>query len=309
MAAVLAVSACGRFGYQDAQDLDPPGDEIGSFSAELLDCSVFGGEVYTTLTADFATANAVHWLITRNGNVDITEYRLGISQERGPLEQGYADWWKFDRSPELVDPTFHLGDSWSFTDDLSPATTYYAQLVGIAPDGTCYRSNIAQASTTDDLTESVLIYAEGESGTYPPSFYYSERAPLSGTSHYEYTSEEDVWENLRFDGLSVDVTAMPAAAFDRSVLEFSVRVDGGAINEWSVVQFDTANTEVYNWQPFYIRRDGQYRRYQMPLRKLELDGNPLTWDVLQAGLVTQVGVGSQWAVGAQVAIDDVRIRW
>jgi hypothetical protein len=294
---VWFAAACGRVGFDD-----------GGATAQLR-CDRVATSTLSQLAPRFATASQIHWQWRRDPGATFVEYRLGIATAAAALADGWANWWTAAANPEFDHPSLLelLDDAWTMTDGHAASTTYVARVVAFDDTGGCHSTDIATATTAADYTHDAVAFDDAAApATIPDTMQY-----VAGADpHYEFVSPRSEWENLRVYGLAIDLVGagLTAADFDHAIVEVSVAVGGGEISNWSVLQFGVLDGPVFTVEPFFIRRDGSPRTYQVPLSALAVDSTPIGYDDLTIP-VEQIGIGTMWEVGAVVSVDDFRIRW
>jgi hypothetical protein len=299
----------------------------GAEPAEMFDVVSFA--------ADWSTPNAIHWTWGVEGEADAFhawEVRVATSTEE--LEAGGGVVFDGSLNPELDRFTLRNTNeeepvTGTITDDLLPATEYFARLSVLdTAGGRSVSANVAVRTTTAAPVDGVTIFADAD--PFPPGVAYpmgcyvrTDGAPAAGTtSHFELhhfcdaagnaSCTEDVdgqpecWENLRLQDMSVPVPGLTAGDFSDAYLELYVAIEApaGAVGHgwWSELSID-ASDAIWKYTGLTIRADGEYRRYQVPLTQFGLGPETL------ASLAQGVRVGSTWTAGSRIRVDEVRIRW
>jgi hypothetical protein len=223
--------------------------------------------------------------------------------------------------------------------DLSPSTTYYAQLEVVDTGGGVSMSpNMAVKSTGLQPVYAVTIFDDAFASTpglvLPSCYAQSMEAPAEDSAvHFEWlvrcldvggggasTCDNVVqswpvcWENLRWEDMSIaltDAVSFGPGAFERAYVEFFVAIDAsgadseGPTHGWWADAGITLEGGLKSFPRLTYRSDGAYRRYQIKLSEF---GAGLGYEDFE-GSLDGFRVGTQWAHGALVRVDEVRIRW
>lgn len=299
------------------------------------------GEAFeiVAFSADWSTPNAIHWTWQVEGQeADFHAWEVHLSTSAEALESGtdvvVVDG---DDNPEL--DRFFLRNTQmdervvgTVTADLEPSVEYFARLhVLDTAGGRTVSPNVAVKATGPAPIGGVPIFHDEDPfppGYALPSCYVrTDVAPYEGTHHFELrhactatdvatcASDEaeptvECWENLRLQDMSVELGAgFEASEFNDAYLELFVAIDASGVPSgapghgwWSEIKLRAADA-VWSYSPITIRADTTYRRVQIPLAQLGLDHATL------AGLVQGVDVGSEWAHGSVIRVDEAQIRW
>jgi hypothetical protein len=289
-------------------------------------------------SADWSTPNAIHWTWQVEGDeADFHAWEVHIATSAEALDSGtdvaIVDG---DQNPEL--DRFFLRNTLmdepvvgTITADLEPEVEYFARLhVLDTAGGRSTSPNVAVKATGAAPIGGVPIFRDDSPSpgyALPDCYVRSDVAPHTGTHHYELqhacTSDGaptctpdaaepsvECWENLRLQDMSVDLgPGFAASEFNDAYLEVWVAVDASGAPSgapghgwWSAIRLRAAG-EVWPYAPVTIRADATYRRLQVPLGRLGLDHATL------AGIVQGVDVGSEWAHGSVIRVDEAWIRW
>ena len=306
--------------------VDAPGSDIGPRPDAPGEDGVF--EV-ANLRAAWATPNAIRWAWDPLGaEGDLAYYELVVGQSE---DLAGARVWDVGDNPELGRyrlPRTGLGDvvTATITDELSEDTFYYAQLVAVDTAGGRSRSNVAVGHTdvAPRPTGVVVLFDDARSGGgYPlpgciDVSMSGEHA--AGTAHLEWLvrcdaglsaecaagSGGECWENLRQQGMTIDLSGLSMGDFSTAFLEFELSYTGDQPAWYSEVSVMVGTTR-FTVAPLTYRADGQYRRFQIPLDQMSYMGTPMTHGDL--GTLTSWRVGAQWTHDGVVRLDEIRVRW
>ena len=345
--ALILVAGCGRLGFQTyptdagptadlgaadlgAADLGTSDlgrdDDAGRVDAGALDGAVAIPITVSNLRAEWETPHTIRWRWDRAGDeVTFASQVLVIGPTgadvvaRTPLARVIDA----SENPELgfyalpftsgFDPVIS-----TIAYELSPATTYFAQLVVTLRSGLKVATPVADARTAPDASRTIALYDDAAEvgGAIPAGFDFSSDRPFEGASCYRFVAAcapapERCWDTLRRYGLSVDTSSMPAESFADAYLEIAIASESSDHVYYGAfrlqVGMDAAAT-LFQIESITIRANGAYRVYEIPLQAL-LDGaEGMTWADLQRG-VLEVGAGGGWLDGAIVRADIARIRW
>lgn len=268
------------------------------------------------LTVFFSTPNTVRWEFTAAGdNRELRHYRI----EHGAAPDALDVRVEPSDNPELE------GDIWfragslvrTTTSGHTAGTTIYARVVGVDWFGREAASPVVMTTLPDIPANQIEIFADAETAGYsiPGHVALGDSDPFQGTHAYEMlhvcddTSSATCFEIMRRQEIEIDLSAVPAAAFDTAYVEFSVQVDTpGAHSRYCSVRLmlgPEGDWTLFNYEGYTIVANGTYRTYQIPLTQFGMD-TPLTAADLLLGL-REFGVGGSWAVGSTVRWDEVRL--
>jgi hypothetical protein len=326
LALALAAAGCSRTGYPGeggdgaSRDSDLR-DGGGSFEQKRP-----GAISIANLHAVWGTANSIRWEWEATGNADaLLSYTLVVATSEKDLltRSGSAVVFSAKENPELG--TFYLPRTGgkdqvvgTMTDGHAPETPYYALLEATDTSLLAQRSNVAAGRTTVAPTGEVVVFSEAATAgsSLPDSFVLTAGCGLQGSTCYSYTSKcQDggpiCFENLRRRGLELDLGGISEGNLATTAFyEFAVACSGDH-SYWSNGRLwlggSAEPTGLFVYDGFSIRCDDRYRVVQLPLRIFAGD-SPLTYPDLARGLY-EFTVGGFWSHGAQVRIDEVRIRW
>ena len=290
------------------------------------------------LHSDWQTPNSLHWRWTIEGDdADFEELRLVIaeSEEDVVAQSGTA---------RIVDHTERasLGVYYRLrvtgerdvvdgviTDEHTPDTRYFAQMIAIDNRGNESRSNVAPARTLREPIDGLLLFSDDRPPGYPlppstdpsPLRYVSD-SPYQGTHHlaYEHAACPDgssviCFENLRWQDIGAGPLAMSGGTFTLAYLEMAVSVESTEPSFWSEIgiTLDPAEGEsgasAWVYKPFVPRYDGEYHLVQIPLHVLKRNGSTLTHERATATTVDGFRFGAIFPIGARARVDEVWIRW
>lgn len=288
--------------------------------------------------SDWQTPNSLHWRWTLEGDPsDFGELLLVIAESEEDVVARSGTARIVDRTERASLGVYYRqrtdGErdvvSSVFTDEHTPATRYYAQIVAIDNRGRESRSNVAPADTQGRPLEGVLLFSDERPPGYPlpdgsvaPPLRHVSEAPYGDTTHhlsYEQTycpNETAIcFENLRWQKLAAGPLSMNGGSFALAYLEMALAIESTEPAFWSelgigldVPDGDTGH-EIWVFKPFVPRYDEGYHIVQIPLRVLEGSGDTLTHARATATTVESFRFGSMFPVGSRVRIDEVWIRW
>ena len=307
----------------------------GSSSGSSVDTSGDGPTArfeVLAFSADWSTPESIHWTWDVSGEeADFHAWEVWVAADESALTNG-AGVQVFDgaTNPELdrfvlkntegVDPV--VG---TLTRGLAPGTDYFAKLIVFDTSGGRSESpNVAVRTTTVAPTEAVVVFADDPlaGGAYPlpVCFTRSDVAPYAGTHGFavelgctaaDATCERpdpavaECWENLRLQQMSIPLTGLGGGDLTDAFLEFHLAIDAPDATEghgwWSMAGIHIEGQN-FAYAPLTIPATAQYERFQVPLAVLGV-----TLDDL--GSLTRFYVGSTWQNGADLRVDEVRIRW
>jgi hypothetical protein len=306
-----------------------------SGSASTSGSPAVGAFEILELAADWSTPNAIHWTWTVQGEaVDFHAWEIRVATSIEELDAGGGLLFDGSINPELGRFTLkNTGDeepvTATITDGLGPATEYFARLFVLdTAGGRSVSPNVAVRSTSMPAVDGEAIFADAS--PFPPGvarpegcYVLTDSAPAIGsTLHYELHSfcdaaatpgcievadgEPECWENLRLQDMSVPISGLTTGDFPDAYLELYIAIEAppGVVGHgwWSELSVD-AGDAIWMYPGLTIRADGEYRRYQLPLTAFGLTAQSF------ASLAQGVRVGSTWASGSRIRVDEVFIRW
>jgi hypothetical protein len=206
------------------------------------------------------------------------------------------------------------------TDAHGPDTVVYARLRAIDTAGRATVSNVAAARTTLAPVGEVVVLVEEDPPGYsiPASFQRSDARPYAGQYHYRYLStcegQPECWENLRRQDMALDLSAMSEGNYATTAfVEVAVRAQDTDPPWWSQIWLwydGTCSDCMAIYDGWTLRADGEYHIVQVPLRVFHRNGDQtVPYDEVATHGLFGVNVGGNWADGATVDIDELRIRW
>lgn len=285
---------------------------------------VFG---VTNLRAQWTTPSSIRWAWDPQGmELDLAYYELLVSTRE---DLAGATVWTVDDNPELGRyrlPRTGLGDvvTATITDGHAEDTFYYAQLVAVDTGSGRVRSNVAVGHTRVAPTAEIVLFDDTvRGGGYPlPECWQPTSAGehAAGTAHLEWSVQCDgdatagcatgtggeCWENLRRQGLTIDLSGLSEGQFQSAFLEYEIAY-AGEHPAWYGETHLVIDGVFWSLAPLTYRSDGAYRRIQIPLSILEDDSRALTRADL--GNLDAWRFGSQWTHGGTVRLDEARIRY
>ncbi len=114
------------------------------------------------------------------------------------------------------------------------------------------------------------------------------------------------FDNVRWAELNIPLDSITGGAY----IEYALAIEGTAPSPsyWSGVDI-LLGDDLWSFEPFTYRADGQYRLYQVKLSALRTPGGvPLRIEDLQ-GPLTQFIFAGFWPNGSTLRVDEVRVRW
>lgn len=305
---------------------DDDGEQAGAFEV-------------VSFAADWSTPHAIHWTWEVVGDAaDFHAWEVHLAASAEALDAG-TDVIVVDgtTNPEL--DRFFLRNTESdepvvgtVTRDLEPEREYFARLhVLDTAGGRSTSANVAVRATTAAPIDGVAIFADDE--PFPPGYALpvcyarSDATPHSGTHHYELVhgctaggdpscthddpgATVECWENLRWQDMAIDLGPdFAASEFNDAYIEMWVAIDVSAVTSgaaghgwWAQLRLRAADT-LWSYDPLTLPADGAYHRHELPLAQVGLDHATL------GGVVQGLDVGSEWAHGTVIRVDEAWIRW
>jgi hypothetical protein len=312
----------------------------------------------TELVRDFreqwSTATTIRWTWEPipSEEVGFMAYELWIAQSEADLtsRSGTARLFDSGVNPELgglnLSQTASAEDLvvHTTTDELTPNTTYLAQLFAIDATGCPFASEIAVGRTTGNPLLRIPLFVDELLGSPYPADYVlvPDPAPPSMEMHWNTIGspscdgDPDCGENLRLISMDVPADHIMRSSFegDRRVamLEMTVRTTGMTHSSHSRVwlRFTDADGVCggrcgihFKVEPFTLRAGSpevpMTHRLEFPLAELRYtyrSGDPsdptcvmdraLSYEELTS--VCEVNFGGKWETGTQLWIDDIVIR-
>jgi len=204
-------------------------------------------------------------------------------------------------------------------DGLNPDTTYAFQVQIQDTDGTWSRSEAVSFTTPKMLTNELVLFAEAAPAGFslPDTLVYTNTGPHSGSQNLEYVftcpnGDPGCFENLRRQGVGIDTSVIPEAAFDAAYIELYLSTGGSTPAWWTEVRLmleGTGPRPLYSFKAFTVPDSGSaYVRVAVPLAAMGNASESLTHASLLAG-IHEWGIGAKWMTNVPVRIDDVRIRY
>lgn len=277
----------------------------------------------SNLRATWSTPNAVHWDWDLAGSADLQSFAIVVADSTADLTtcSGSARLFGPADNPELGYYSFPTVGSLvrkTITDGHVPDRDVVAQLVAIDTSGKRSVTNVAATRTLPAPGNEIVVFSEEATAGYsiPENVLLSTTAPYAGSYCYECVlacpgGSARCWEWMRRQGIDVDLSAIPADAYDGAFVEVAVSCDGTvhAFYAGLRLMFGTASsTTLYNYEPITLRCDGRYRLYQLPIRAFESSMGPVPHSDLSRGL-REISVGSEWTTGTTIRFDEYRILW
>lgn len=273
-----------------------------------------GTVTISALSSIWMTPNQIRWGWTTEGVAeDFVELRIEIGAAAEEIRAGAPRVVTWTENPELG--SFRIGaygrTVQTTTFDHPPDSDVFARVVVIDGLGGRSESEIISVHTPPVPVDSFLIFADDETPGFslPESLARTTTNPFEGTHAYEYTQTcgggaDECWENLRRQGLGIDLSTITDARLDTAYVEWSEQISPpGAHALWAGVRFMFAGSSTHvGYEGWAARADGAYRTYQIPLRRLGV-----TVEMLGASNLREFGVGASWPVGATIRWDEVRI--
>jgi hypothetical protein len=296
-----------------------------------------GAIVPTSLRAVWTTPESIRWEWDASGpDGAFLRYELVTATDVADLGDPpgpSARVWTPDDNPELG--AFRrprtIGDDQvlaTTTDEHEFFTEYVARLTAIDTQQRRAISNVASGRTTSDAdVERALFVDELPAGAelwpYGEAEVSTDGAS-EGSACMRYVAEcggEDAGCFVQVHvtgtgGTLVDLSQLYPGPFGGSAfVELAVAHDSDAPSFWSQVRFRVGGDDSKGYFEFgelTVPNDGEYHRYQVPLRALlGFDAEPrppFEHADLAEGLY-QFSVGGNWSDGATVRIDEARLRW
>ncbi len=223
--------------------------------------------------------------------------------------------WGSAQNPELGFLEIPSGDPVTHTLTVGhpPGSRVFGQLAVWDTRGGVTFSEVVSIQLLSPTAE-IVLFADADTAGYsiPASYARSATDPYAGTYCYEFTcGPSDCFENLRRQNIAVDVSAIPADAFDGAFFEFALRLDGppeARPSYWSDVRLGFADGSLLGFHWITFSR-GPYRVIQIPLAQLTSADGALTPALTSSTLLDEFWVGGQWPADTAVRFDEARIRW
>jgi hypothetical protein len=307
-------------GSPDASPVDSGADTVEPVVDASPDTSFPAGLAFIdSFVAGWSTETNIYW--TWNVSIDELDFDrfeivTGPSADAVRARGAGTRVWGPADNPELgllvlptADPVTH-----TITVDHPRGGTVFGQLWVWDTSGGVTVSEPVSTRMLSPSSE-VVVFADADTAGYslPSSFTRSTTNPYAGTHCYAFSCGSSAcFENLRRQDTSVDVSALPAGAYERAFYEFALQIDGmGATTEpsyWSDVRlsFSSGSYWKHQWITFPA---GGYRVIQIPLRIFEWADVALDHATVTATPLREIWVGGQWPADAIVRLDEVRIRW
>jgi len=329
---VLAVAGCGRWGFDavlpDGDGGGGGGADAGAGAGELLPAADDSGLVdILTPEVQWLLPDAVRVKWDRSGDaaafaaarvllVDLdaatanADTTAAVFDGTSNPELGY---WEL---PGTSGTDLVLGTT---IDGLTANTTYAFQVQIEDSAGAWSRSEAVTFTTPPMATNELVLFAEAAPPGFsiPDTLVYTNTGPHSGAQNLEYifecpNSDPGCFENLRRQGVGIDTSVIPAAAFDSAYLELYLSTGGNTPAWWTEIRLmleSAGPRPIYSFKAFTVPDSGSgYVRVAVPLAAMSNAGQPLTHASLLAGIY-EWGIGAQWMTNVPVRIDDVRIRY
>ncbi|MAQ15141.1 MAG: hypothetical protein CMN30_10165 [Sandaracinus sp.] len=304
-------------------------------------CSAEGSLTLTDLRTEWVTASQARLVWDAEGLEELFEYEVEIAASEEALLAGeLLAVVTSHENPELARNRLlnaNGGDPVVATTltGLDPDTTYRARVVAEDTGGIFSCSPTVGLRTDPEPSRETPLTAETRDGARPrPTCVTYEDDPdgaASGDRYWQWVARcadtadgplsvcvdpaevaPTCWENIRIESLSYDF-ALSDGRFQGAFLELSVAIEGSEHGYWAQIGVSTVD-EAGTGQAFYSRggltlaADGEYHRYQFPLREMGGPGGGLDAAALNRGL-RSFRVGTEWETGAVIRIDDAAIRW
>lgn len=286
--------------------------------------------------AVWSTSNTIRWGWTPRGEeADFLAYELWVAPTQPELASDARRVYGVEHNPELGFFSTSAETMTTGSDGLEPGTSYVAHLR--ATDNTLCTSGTALVaeSTLLDPQSSITLFRDtipegGELAPGPPVFDVANDAE---GAHLLYDVAQDVECNpdvddpaalcgqpLRLRRLDRNLArdpAQPAAGGLRGVndafLELRVSNTSPVPSFYTEVWLrfgDCFGEQLYEWDNWAMRSDGEYFTVQVPLVELRsATGQPLTFDVVESATLCEVAVGAQWHKNGRARVDDIVIRY
>lgn len=304
----------------------------------------------TDLSAAWSTTNHIRFRWQVEGSADdFSRYELVVAESKEDIasRSGTARIYDASTNPELgglVRPQVGGVVDGTTAQGLDPATSYVAQLQAVDANLCTFGSSVVARSTLPTLAGLITLFRDevpvgAELAPGPPAL---ELVTTGTEGHLAYSALDDedctpdtldledvqavCGQPLRLRNLDMDVSrdpAQPAAnalrenSFGTAFLEMRVS-NVAPVHSWfSVIwlRFDDCATEeeIYRWDGWTLRSDGDYATVQVPLAELGNGERMLTYADLdnQAAGTPLCGfaIGGGWHKTSEVQIDDVVIHY
>jgi len=295
-----------------------------------------GAFTIESFDADWATPNSIRWrwkIDGRRESFHAFEVVVGPSEE-AVRERSDVVVWTAEINPELQLFSVPRNDGVDYiegtiTDQLTPSTDYYAQLVVIDTAQQSSRSPIVVKRTAPASELAIDLVTETGIGPghwlQPECLELVSDAPYEGMNHYQYqhwcSSDEtqvctdpqlpdgespSCWMNIQFGGIDVDATELTAGGFEFAYLEVALAlVSPAQATEPTPAYYVQLRVDEppHYWAPLSLRGDGEYRLFQIPLSAFGLTHEAL------AGTIRHLEISAAWPHGSTIRIDSARVRW
>jgi len=308
---------------------------------EVGACGRPGAEPSTTITvsefrSDWSTLNQVRFTWAADGDDDLFEYEMHIAESDTALANGEVlRTVTATENPELARSFLPFTGSAdavlsTIVRNLDGDTRYAARLVAVDSSGRVSCSESVGFRTNPPLSSpGVPLANESHDGDVLPwclPLVTDSSRAAGGEAFFEYHAYCDAtagsvcdepamtgtscWENLRISGLDEPVRGMSQGDFLLAFFEVDVAIENSDNGYYADLGL-TLESGFYIRGGYTLVADGEYHTYQIPLTDIEgVDSAPteMTLDSL-AGGIRGFRVGTRWAHGATVRIDNAAIRW
>lgn len=296
-----------------------------------------GGTIMVSdLRADWVTPNTIRWSFAVNGNpAEFLRYELVTGPSKAIVEShvGAKAWTTLNQelsefAPRTAAPPAGEFRVWTITQEHVPGTVGWAQVTAVDKNGRG-QSVAAAAKTSAEATDAFVIFNDpalpGSPEPNATQFARVTSGAFGTSSHcYSFTVKcaagaatcDDTFGQRE---LAKTITAMNQAEFDRAFVEFQLRATSIVPREYMTFHMqigaDTCSVQDCRYRMFGlgISTKDIYRVFQLPLRRLVRTNDPreLDLDVLRQRNFRLHAVfwASTWNEGAQVRVDEIKIRW